>query len=575
MTTSNLDIAQLCDLLGINSGEQKKKFYYFLFKLPENKRYKEFSLKKRSGGTRSIHEPIRPLKDWQKKIAEELLPKYYKPKNCVYSYISGRSILGNAQAHQKKKWLFKVDLKDFFPSINFGRVRGLFLKEPFCFPPEIATLVAQICCHDGKLPQGAPTSPIISNIICRRLDRALIDLAKKHKCTYTRYCDDLIFSTHLGRFPKELGRISNTGNCIVGNELKQIITNNGFCINEDKVTLRDRSKRQMVTGLVVNDRPNVSRKYIRAVRSMLYAYQHYGLEGAVKYFFEKGIYKKNRPLSVPLEKQPEKYKLILRGKITYIGYIRGWGDVLYLKMVRKARQIDNAFKFKIEAVKMDVDIFTEGKTDEKHLEAAFKSFREKAKFSNLNLTFLKPPKKDGDEKRGDEANLAHCEALSSNPQSKPTIFLFDSDNDKIIKKVTNEDHPYKDWGNGVYSFVIPQPQHREEKFCIEMLYKDFDLENRDEKDRRLFLREEFDQKTHRHNRKPELNAPECSKETLVIEKVFNNEKVNVALGKDDFANCILNRQLPFDKIDFESFEEIFKIIEKIFNKHYDFPDTDQ
>jgi RNA-directed DNA polymerase len=380
----------------------------------------------------------------------------------------------------------------------------------------------------------------------------------------------LIFSTNLRKFPKELGRISNTGDCIVGDKLKPIIDSNGFDINEDKVTLRDRSQRQMVTGLVVNDRPNVSRDYIRTVRSMLCAYQHYGLEEAAKYFFEKGLDKKNRPLSILLEEQPEKYKQVLRGKITYIGHIRGWGDMLYLKTVKKARQIDNTFKFKTEVVKVDVGIFTEGETDKKHLEAALEYFRNKDRFSNLELNFLKPPKKGGQSKEGDRGMLVHCEALSSNPQSKPTIFMFDRDNDEITSKVESSDGDPKNWTNGVYSFAIPQPGHRSEEFCIEKHYKDSDLQKRDKNGRRLFLREEFekfDEKTGIHKKESKLYTPSYQKKTLVIDKVYNKPE-NVALRKNEFAEYISKGEPPFNNMDFEAFEKIFEIIEKIFKQHH-------
>ena len=98
-----------------------------------------------------------------------------------------------------------IDLENFFPSINFGRVRGLFMSEPFNVPQAGATILAQLCCHRGVLPQGAPTSPVISNIICSRLDRQLMKLAQSHNCFCTRYADDITFSKTRTAFPAEIG----------------------------------------------------------------------------------------------------------------------------------------------------------------------------------------------------------------------------------------------------------------------------------------------------------------------------------------------------------------------------------
>src|SRR5205814_3311637 len=119
-------------------------------------------------------------------------------------FIPARSILTNAKPHLRQKFVLNVDLKDFFPTINFGRVRGVLIAKPYCLLPHIATYIARICCRDNALPQGAPTSPIISNMICSRLDRQLLRLARQYRCVYTRYADDLTFSTSMPRFPGAL-----------------------------------------------------------------------------------------------------------------------------------------------------------------------------------------------------------------------------------------------------------------------------------------------------------------------------------------------------------------------------------
>jgi RNA-directed DNA polymerase len=151
-----------------------------------------------------------------------------------------------------------VDLKDFFPSITFRRVRGLFEAKPYQLDHSVATVLARICCHKNSLPQGAPTSPIISNMICARMDSQLRQLAVRHRCAYTRYADDLTFSTSTRNFPEALAEIvsTETGNKLkIGVENNHKIKLNGFEINQQKTRLQTSDKRQVVTGLTVNRFP--------------------------------------------------------------------------------------------------------------------------------------------------------------------------------------------------------------------------------------------------------------------------------------------------------------------------------
>src|SRR5690606_12917628 len=143
---------------------------------------------------------------------------------------------------------------------------------------EVATILAQICCHNGILPQGAPTSPIISNMICVRLDAKLQQLAKEHQCTYSRYADDITFSTNRSSFPSALAYLSDIGQIEIGNELSIIIEENGFQINPKKTRLQSKHQRQEVTGLTVNRYPNVQRRYIKQIRGILHAWKKYGLD---------------------------------------------------------------------------------------------------------------------------------------------------------------------------------------------------------------------------------------------------------------------------------------------------------
>src|SRR5699024_2066569 len=136
--------------------------------------------------------------------------------------------------HVRSRFILNIDLKDFFPSINFGRVRGVFLAKPYNCTKEVATVLAQICCYNNQLPQGSPASPIVSNMICARLDSHLYKLAKKNHCYYSRYADDITISTNKRDFPKEIARLVRTEKkniCNLGNSLLNTINNNGFEIN--------------------------------------------------------------------------------------------------------------------------------------------------------------------------------------------------------------------------------------------------------------------------------------------------------------------------------------------------------
>lgn len=139
-------------------GGSLKNLSYNLYVLPPEKRYHTFTIPKRGGGVRTIVAPRSSIKLYQRRLAD-VLSYFYEPKACVYGYVGGRNIKQNARVHCGKKIVINIDLKDFFPTIHLGRVRGVFKSKPFGFNDAVATTLAQICCHDGRLPQGAPSSP--------------------------------------------------------------------------------------------------------------------------------------------------------------------------------------------------------------------------------------------------------------------------------------------------------------------------------------------------------------------------------------------------------------------------------
>jgi RNA-directed DNA polymerase len=322
------DVAQLLEI-------EYSRLIYHLYIVPLSKRYVTFDIAKKSSGVRKITAPATALKIIQQKL-NQVLQNVYQPKPSVHGFIYGRSIVANAEAHSKrrKKYVFNIDLIDFFPSINFGRVRGMFMAIPYERNPDVATVLAQICCFNNELPQGAPTSPIISNMICAKMDSQLQRLAKKHRCTYTRYADDITFSTSLSTFPSALAQTNSLGQLEVGKELCRIIKGNGFEINLSKVRLQTRNGRQEVTGLTVNEFPNVRRKYVRQIRAMLHAWEKFGLENAEAEFLLR--YDKKR--RSPWKKSPS-FALVVKGKIEFLGMVRGKDDPIYLRFRDQLRKL--------------------------------------------------------------------------------------------------------------------------------------------------------------------------------------------------------------------------------------------
>lgn len=194
----------------------------------------------------------------------------------AHGFRRGRSIITNAREHRHRRWVFNVDLEDFFPSINFGRVRGFLLRDrDFALREATATVVAQIACHENSLPQGSPCSPVISNLVAHLLDMRLVKLASASGCTYSRYADDLTFSTNKKGFPADIA-VPSGDECapsrlwLPGAALQRAIERSGFHVNAEKTRQMHRTSRQRVTGLVVNKKVNVRCEYRRNVRAMVH-----------------------------------------------------------------------------------------------------------------------------------------------------------------------------------------------------------------------------------------------------------------------------------------------------------------
>lgn len=307
--------------------------------------YRAFLIKKRNGGTRTIEEPKKRVKFLQQRALEFLNEFATNERPCVHGFVKERSIVTNAVAHCERKptFLLNIDLKDFFPSITFFRVRGLLQAPPFHFSFEVATVFAHLFTHAGKLPQGAPSSPYISNLICRSMDRDLMVLAKRHRCTYTRYADDMTFSfsvRNAANLPVNICTYDG-GIATVGAELREIIKLHSFTLNEAKTRISSRHTRQEVTGLTINEFPNVPRKFIDTVRGALHAWKAHGYLAAEKGWQDRVNASADKPLKDMIWprqnrlSKPPKLHNLLWGKLLYLRMVRSERDALYNRLAQR------------------------------------------------------------------------------------------------------------------------------------------------------------------------------------------------------------------------------------------------
>lgn len=249
---------ELAEFLGITN----KLLSYVLYVKKTDFYYSNFEIPKTSGGVRHISASSGLLKVIQQKLNVKLSEHLKNNSSHVsHGFIKGRSIFSNAHIHVNKKFVLQIDLKDFFDSFHFGRVAGFFQKNiNFQCSRPVAICLAQLCCYKQKLPQGAPSSPTVTNLICQILDRRILNLSKRYKVNYTRYADDLTFSTNRLGFQDDWKSFYD--------ELKKIIVKAGFEIHESKTRLTTYNARQVVTGLTVNKKINSSKDFIKNTRAM-------------------------------------------------------------------------------------------------------------------------------------------------------------------------------------------------------------------------------------------------------------------------------------------------------------------
>ena len=245
-----------------------------------DKLYYDFKISKKAGGKRTISMPNKELLIVQKKIQEKILNNITIHDNA-YGFVKNRSIIDNAKKHLNKQMILNIDLKDFFPSIHRGRVFYIF-KNICKYDNDTSYCLTKLTTYKNSVPQGAPTSPSISNIVAFMLDVRLSKIADKFNINYTRYADDITFSGKQESINNSLLKIVN-----------EVIEECGFNINKKKTRFASYAGRQEVTGLIVNNNKiSIPIDYIKKIRQELYYVKKYGLkEHREKVGFKNKYYK--------------------------------------------------------------------------------------------------------------------------------------------------------------------------------------------------------------------------------------------------------------------------------------------
>lgn len=573
VTTRN----EFANILGINCSFLN----YVLYGRHSSINYTEFNIPKKSGGERKILAPNDDLKKIQKKLSNFLLDckssideiynlkrtkkiatnlaTYYKDETCHLShgFERERNIVTNAYRHIKKKNVLNIDLEDFFGSFNFGRVRGFFIKnQHFMLSPEVATTIAQIACYDNQLPQGSPCSPVIANLIAHPLDIRLNSIAKKYGCSYSRYADDITFSTRKSLFPSQLVRVEKNIP-FLGSKLIKEVTKAGFKINSLKTRVQFKDSRQDATGLVINNKINVKSEYWRQVRAMAHS------------LFTKGTYSIDGQVTDDLNK--------LEGKLSFIDSIDKFNNNLPKLKIKPYYQLapsklDYFPKFNVREKTYSKflyykyfhgnscpTILTEGKTDIIYLKCALKglakSFPLFSKERNNNrfpFNFFQNTKKvkyflelDGGSSFLLKFVKRYNENYSLYSQQKaksPVIMILDNDsgqNDlinylsgtlKLGKKDEIKNIKYMHIFHNLY--LVLTPLKEEKDTCMEDLFEDRVLK------------------------------------TTISEKKFN--KTNNECTETDYGKHVFSQQVILankDTISFNGFIPIFEAITDIL-EHY-------
>jgi len=290
--------------------------------------YKTYAIPKKKGGVRQIQAPDGLLKKAQKKLNFHLQHYYlYLKPDQSHGFVLNPNhkgdqcnIVSNARPHVNKKQVLNLDLKNFFPSIKAKRIYDLFASPLFEFDHRMATALTLLTTYESKLPTGAPTSPVLSNFACLLMDQQLQEYAAANQMEYTRYADDLTFSSNERIGTDHLKAI------------RQIIENADFTLNDKKARLRASNSQQVVTGIMVNKKVNMERKLYKKIRAMLHDYQTNGLDKATQKHY--GL--KESEICI----FRNKFHNELAGYMSLIKQVRGKQDRLYQEFLLTIKKPD-------------------------------------------------------------------------------------------------------------------------------------------------------------------------------------------------------------------------------------------
>ena len=527
-------------------GVQPKTVSYLLYILPEATRYRSFEIPKRNGGKRLINAPEPRLKMVQRRLANVLYGCVAEAEKdapsrrpLAHGFAPCRSIFTNASVHKNRRYVLNLDLEDFFPSLNFGRVRGFFIKDKrFKLNEKVATVIAQIACHNNELPQGSPCSPIISNLLGHLLDVRLVRLAGKYKCTYSRYADDITFSTNLKDFPPALAKQNpeKPQHWELGSPLVKEIQDAGFKVNNDKTRMQLRGSRQETTGLIVNQKVNIRSEYYRKARAICHQ------------LFSTGSYYISDPEN-PLENLNK-----IEGILSHIYYIKISASEKNEKKgstpkknkkeeLTAIQKLYKRFLFYKHFVALEKPlIVTEGKTDPMYLRPAIRKltkyhprlgevvdgkFSSAVRFLGHSGTVAKILELGGGASPIKQFIPTYEKTINSfkfRPLAHPVIILIDNDDEG--KKVFNIDIIKDKFKRGI-SLKTSEPFY----YLHENLYLVKTPENG--KDGKSCIEDLFDQELH---------------ETIIDGKTFNTYSKTVFAKKVVIPNA--------DKIDFSKFGKL-------------------
>jgi len=328
---------------------QLKQLKYYANPNKCKKRYKQFVILKKSGGKIIYRLPVKELKSILKSL-NFVLQCIYEPHSAATGFVINKSITDNASIHKGSTFVFNIDLKDFFHSFHRSWVKYGFMIAPFNLGGErekIAFLIASLCTNPVKLngftenvlPQGSPTSPTITNILSAKLDRRLLGLAKRFGARYSRYADDITFSSEINIFKKAKNPVLNEKGSYEDfiSELERIIKEFDLKLNPSKTRLQYKANKQEVTGLIVNEKVNVKKRYIKQIRMWLYYWEKYGYAKAEQVFRqdykrEKGHVKNGTPNLLN----------VLDGKLEFLKMVKGIDDSTYLLLKMRFDRLSGA-----------------------------------------------------------------------------------------------------------------------------------------------------------------------------------------------------------------------------------------